>query len=543
MREPLQAQCGTIPLLKGKGAAARALADLLLRFRHAARRTWVEAPPWPACSALALRLALSALSAPPALSALSAPALPAGWRACSVASLRGRQQMRHRLLTAEGGGGGRKEKGAVAAAPAGRPQIDCLIVLDRSVDLVTPLCTQLTYEGLVDELLRIVSGAIELPSDADPTVLRKVRLNSSDALFKQLRDLDFGRACQRLREKSSELQQEYRAMKGARVEEQGVSEIKGFVRALRDNMQASRPPSPPPPLPARGGSPPCAERGARSARCAQGVGVDLHASISKILVEASRGREFTTRLELERELLDGASPDSVLEGVEAMVHRQGSLTTALRLLALASLTGGGIPGKRLDALRRDILHCYGHQHLLTLKSLQAAGLLERREASPRPWWPLARKGLKLVVDGLSDSAPDDIAYCYSHSGYAPLSVRLVQAALRGPWRAIEDVLRALPGPHFEVTQAVDEHGTATEAPADPGALDAAAARGGRPPVVLVLLMGGVTFAELSALRFTAAHPPEGAPPRTLIMASTKMLTGDRLIESLLAASPGTDGAS
>ena len=89
MREPLQAQCGTIPLLKGKGAAARALADLLLRFRHAARRTWVEAPPWPACSALALRLALSALSAPPALSALSAPALPAGWRACSVASLRG----------------------------------------------------------------------------------------------------------------------------------------------------------------------------------------------------------------------------------------------------------------------------------------------------------------------------------------------------------------------------------------------------------------------------------------------------------------------
>lgn len=89
----------------------------------------------------------------------------------------------------------RREKGPQApAVSSARPQIDALIVLDRSVDLVTPLCTQLTYEGLCDEIIRIVNGAIELPSDADPTSVKKVRLNSSDALFQQLRDLDFGRA-------------------------------------------------------------------------------------------------------------------------------------------------------------------------------------------------------------------------------------------------------------------------------------------------------------------------------------------------------------
>lgn len=87
----------------------------------------------------------------------------------------------------------RREKGPQpGAGAAARPQIDALVILDRSVDLVTPLCTQLTYEGLCDEILRVVNGAIELPSDQDPTAVKKVRLNSSDALFQQLRDLDFG---------------------------------------------------------------------------------------------------------------------------------------------------------------------------------------------------------------------------------------------------------------------------------------------------------------------------------------------------------------
>ena len=34
-------------------------------------------------------------------------------------------------------------------------EIDTLLLLDRQVDLVTPLATQLTYEGLTDELFGI----------------------------------------------------------------------------------------------------------------------------------------------------------------------------------------------------------------------------------------------------------------------------------------------------------------------------------------------------------------------------------------------------
>lgn len=37
------------------------------------------------------------------------------------------------------------------------PQIDQLILIDRSVDLITPLATQLTYDGLIDQFFTINS--------------------------------------------------------------------------------------------------------------------------------------------------------------------------------------------------------------------------------------------------------------------------------------------------------------------------------------------------------------------------------------------------
>ena len=35
------------------------------------------------------------------------------------------------------------------------PLIDNLVLIDRNVDLITPLLTQLTYEGLIDERMVI----------------------------------------------------------------------------------------------------------------------------------------------------------------------------------------------------------------------------------------------------------------------------------------------------------------------------------------------------------------------------------------------------
>lgn len=42
------------------------------------------------------------------------------------------------------------------------PVFDTLLLLDRNVDLLTPLATQLTYEGLIDEIYGITNGQSKL---------------------------------------------------------------------------------------------------------------------------------------------------------------------------------------------------------------------------------------------------------------------------------------------------------------------------------------------------------------------------------------------
>lgn len=73
---------------------------------------------------------------------------------------------------------------------------------------------------------------------------------------------------------------------------------------------------------------------------------------------------------------------------------------------------------------------------------------------PKSPFLLARKPLRLVVDDVDESDPTDLAYVFS--GYAPLSVRLVQCAIGKDvqgWKGIEEVVKALPGATFEDAQA------------------------------------------------------------------------------------------
>lgn len=60
-------------------------------------------------------------------------------------------------------------------------------------------------------------------------------------------------------------------------------------------------------------------------------------------------------------------------GTQDMMCQGERLESVLRLLALMSVTGGGLPKKHFDALRREVLHTYGHENILTISSMQDAG--------------------------------------------------------------------------------------------------------------------------------------------------------------------------
>ncbi|KAL9254155.1 Vacuolar protein-sorting-associated protein 33-like protein [Drosera capensis] len=102
----------------------------------------------------------------------------------------------------------------------------------------------------------------------------------------------------------------------------------------------------------------------------------------------------------------------------------------LRLLVLFSVTNLGLPKRQFDYLRREILHSYGFEHVVTLTNLERAGLFRKQELKSN--WLTIKRAMRLVVEDNNTANPSDISYVFS--GYAPLSVRLIQQAIRSGWR-------------------------------------------------------------------------------------------------------------
>ena len=73
-------------------------------------------------------------------------------------------------------------------------------------------------------------------------------------------------------------------------------------------------------------------------------------------------------------------------GTQEMMCNEEDLFVVLRLMCLLSLTQGGIPKKYFDALRKEILHSYGHEYMLLLSKLQDAGGPSSNGHGHQPEW-------------------------------------------------------------------------------------------------------------------------------------------------------------
>lgn len=379
----------------------------------------------------------------------------------------------------------------VNTSEMGVPEINTIILLDREVDMVTPMCSQLTYEGLLDEFLGINNGAVELDSSIMGVQQEgkkiKVPLNSSDKLFKEIRDQNFEVVVQVLRQKATSMKQDYTDMQ---TTNQTVSELKDFVKKLNSLPEMTR-----------------------------------HINLGQHLTTFTSKPSFLARLDMEQTLVEAESYDICFEYIEEMIHKQEPLINVLRLLILFSITNSGLPKKNFDYLRRELLHSYGFEHIATLNNLEKSGLLKKQETKSN--WITIKRALRLVVEDTDTANPNDISYVFS--GYAPLSIRLVQHAIRSGWRPIEEILKLLPGPHSDIKRG----GFSSSPSLDSlnGSLHSSdKVVGGRRSLVLVVFIGGVTSAEISALRFLSAQ--EGMA-YDIIVATTKIVNGNTLTETFV----------
>ncbi|KAF1351252.1 Sec1-like protein [Delphinella strobiligena] len=425
--------------------------------------------------------------------------------------------------------------------------VDNVIIIDREADFPTALLTQLTYEGLIDEIFGIhhnqaevdtsIVGAVQqqqqraqsaggtqsAPGTAQAGMKRKLQLDSSDKLYPSLRNSNFAVVGPLLNKTARRLQQDYEARHKA---DQSISDLKSFVAKL-PSYQAEQ------------------------------ASLKIHTSLAEEIMKTTRSEIFGRVLEVQQNFAAGSDPSSMHENIEELIARDVPLSVVLRLLCLESCIAGGLRQRDYEHFKRQVLQAYGYQHLLTFANLEKAGLFIQRTANTGYLNPMGgvnsgttdyaavRKTLQIFLDEVDEQDPTDVAYVFS--GYAPLSVRLVQCILQKQylsqlanirsnptngalsqqqnvgWKGFEDILSRIKGATVDEVQ----KGSSPQASQ---ARQVLRGSGGGPKTTIVFFLGGVTFAEVAAIRFLGEQLGE---KRKIVIGTTGMIGGKAALESVM----------
>lgn len=212
--------------------------------------------------------------------------------------------------------------------------------------MITPLLTQLTYKGLIDEMIGIRHSHVEVPVSllAAPAVPGQENAEASsstaapassltkekrkkhhlspttDPLLGELRDLNFSSVGRKLNQVARRLDDDYKLRHQAKT----VAQLRDFVGklgGLQSEHQALR----------------------------------LHTGLSELLVPLTRTDEFNKSLEIQQNLLASYDIPAQLAAIEEMIAQGADMQMVVRLLCLTSIISGGIRSKTLEALKREIL--------------------------------------------------------------------------------------------------------------------------------------------------------------------------------------------
>ena len=450
---------------------------------------------------------------------------------------------------------------------SGRPEIDTLVVLDREMDLVSPLLSPLTYEGLINDILGIENGSIrvkdelfggdsgppgankdkDLPHDAGAEAAStkreadlfsesvkykgtvKISLDNSDAIFTEIRNLSVQHLGTFLQERAVEIKQRYSSFRENK--DASISEIHDFVKRM-----------------------PALTKEYKS--------LNQHIHIAELLKTTTDSRDFREQWQGERGMLEGESSLDAIDEIITADAEGVELYRVLRMMCLQSITSGGIRSNRFDSLRRAVVQTYGYKHLYTISCLERAGLLKRKDVvlmdTTQPVWQSIRKQLKLIDDSEDDGKGEERNMSYVTAGYAPLSARLIQnlvtlrpAGMSQPsWQSVAEITRLMPGPTLELTQGPvpDELSEALQRQANKqqqqGQTSAVATKTveqellqlslgegeeDRKKVMLVCVIGGLSFIEVAAFRFLSRDP---SFPFRVVLASTNFCNGNSFLQSM-----------
>ena len=355
-------------------------------------------------------------------------------------------------------------------------------IFDRVNDMLTPLCSNFIYEGLIDEYFGINLNTAKVPSnilgkklgEKNKDEKTKLDLSKNEKFYTQIKDYNFNKIKiflnNRLKEHNKMLEE---------------SKENNDLKQIRENLLKIK-----------------LVKEERPSLINQ-INLADHISKSK---KIPREQLF---LFYEQSLLLGETPSTFFEAIDDELAKKGDLYNIIRILSIYSLINGGIKYKIFDSLRKDIINIYGFQELFFLNNLEKLKILKYYESSNIFYYDLNKK-LKLINDSVDLNNPNDTSY--SFSGYCPIFIRLIEKAFSKGWNTIKDLIKKIANefdfPEDE-SQIIDSNNKDKK-------------------FILLVFIGGITYGELASIRYLNKTSDD----KKFIVLTTNMINSRKILNSM-----------
>ena len=352
------------------------------------------------------------------------------------------------------------------------------IILDRSVDMVTPFCTPFSYEGLLDEYFGInFNNSIKVP----PKILEKdskdnfikIDLRDSDKFYTEIKDFSFNKIKvflpKRLKEHSEILEAGKKKMDDMKKIQENLIKVKQ-IKEERNSLTN-------------------------------------HINLADYIAQNQKEPLKKYYLIMEQTLLFGEVPKEIYTFIDNELGKKAEEYNFLRILCLMSVIQSGFKSRIFDQIKKEFYQIYGFQEIFLWRNLEKVGILKSADSSY--FYKDVDKKLKLIFEDINNIEPNDISYSYG--GYAPIGIRLIEKAVTKGWSQIVDVLNKIPGEYNFPKDEKEFIESSNEK-----------------QFILLVFIGGITFGELSSIRYLN----QKLKNKKFIVLTTDMINYKKLFNSL-----------
>jgi len=353
------------------------------------------------------------------------------------------------------------------------------VLLDRSIDMITPLITNNIYEALLDDNFNINLNEINVPvkmldSNSKNNTIQTIDLSKKDKFYTNIKDYGFNQIRSYL---PSRLQEQNKILEESKKRTTDLVKIQEDLKNLTKVKE---------------------ER----------TSLTNHINLADYIGKKERYPLSRFYYTYEQGLLYGTVPEKFFDFIFDEIRKKSEEYDILKIICLYSIINSGYKNKIYDQLRKEFFLVYGFQELFLWRNLEKLGIL--KAADNKSIYQTILKKLNLINEEQFESKEQkDISYIYN--GFCPIILKLLEKMLEKGWGNIKDILKELSG-EFEYPQDESE----------------IISTKGDKQFILLIFIGGITYGELAGVRYLNSKLRN----KKFIIITTNMINSKKLFDQM-----------